>query len=55
MFSVRTTLGAITIIIADAIICYLAFMLTFFPLFDIPEWLGSKQIVLSSLIVFMSS
>lgn len=38
MFSVRTTLGTITIIIADAIICYLVFLLTFFPLFDIPVW-----------------
>lgn len=44
MFSVRTTLGAITIIIADAIICYIVFLLTFFPLFDIPVWLSSGRL-----------
>ncbi len=38
MFSVRTTLGAITIILADAIICYIVFLLTFFSSFDIPVW-----------------
>ncbi len=44
MFSVRTTLGAITIIIADFIICYIVFLLTFFPLFDIPVWLSSGRL-----------
>ncbi len=44
MFSVRTTLGAITIIIVDSIICYLVFLLTFFPLFDIPVLLSSSRL-----------
>ncbi len=44
MFSVRTTLGAITIIVADSIICYIVFLLTFFPLFDIPVWLSLNRL-----------
>ncbi len=41
MFSVRTTLGAITIIIADSFICYLVFLLAFSFLSDTPERLNS--------------
>lgn len=38
MFSVRTTFGAVTIIVADIIISYLTFWVSFSYVSDIPEW-----------------
>ncbi len=38
MFSVRTTFGVITVIIVDAIVCYLIFWFALSHLFWAPEW-----------------
>ncbi|GJQ59706.1 MAG: glycosyl transferase [Candidatus Scalindua sp.] len=62
MFSVRTTFGAITIIVADIIIGYLIYWIAFSHVSDIPEWLSSgglyKQLallVIAVIIVFSSA
>ncbi|MCP5005730.1 MAG: sugar transferase [Planctomycetes bacterium] len=59
IFSIRTTFGAITIIVADVIVGYLTCLIAFSYVLDIPEWLSSgglyKQFslfVIAAIIVF---
>ncbi|MDR4504322.1 MAG: TIGR03013 family PEP-CTERM/XrtA system glycosyltransferase [Candidatus Scalindua sp.] len=59
MFSVRTTFGAITIIVADIITGYLIYWIAFSHVMDIPEWLSFGELykqlsllVVATIIVF---